>query len=62
MYLGREDRRPGQGQLPGPAALWVIFGPSLHHFSEDNASPRDHWAAGPDERKERINGNPPVVY
>ena len=52
--VGERDSGLGQGQLPGPAALWVIFG--LEQFSEDNATPRDHWAAPDPERKERLMG------
>ena len=53
---GEKDSGLGQGQLPVPAALWVIFGP--RQFSEDNASPLScsRWEKG------QINGNPPVVY
>ena len=50
----QRDSGLGQGQLPGPAALWVIFG--LEQFSEDKATPRDHWAAPDPERKERLMG------
>ena len=50
----QRDSGLGQGQLPGPAALWVIFG--LEQFSEDKATPRDHWAAPDQERKERLMG------
>ena len=52
--IGERDSGLGQGQLPGPAALWVIFG--LEQFSEDKATPRDHWAAPDLERKERLMG------
>ena len=54
---GRKDRRLGQGQLPAPAARWVIFG--LGHQSPNTflkiMPPRDHWVA-PDERKEGLMG------
>ena len=52
--VGERNSGLGQGQLPGPAALWVIFG--LEQFSEDKATPRDHWAAPDPERKERLMG------
>ena len=52
--VGQRNSGLGQGQLPGPAALWVIFG--LEQFSEDKATPRDHWAAPDQERKELLMG------
>ena len=52
--VGERNSGLGQGQLPGPAALWVIFG--LEQFSEDKATPRDHWAAPDQERKGRLMG------